>query len=68
MQAPTLKALMSLSEAAEQTPYGPRVLKAAITQPTGTTWPPLQAKQGSRGEYLIPAGALLEWIDSLPDA
>lgn len=68
MQAPALKALMTVREAAEQTPYGPRVLKAAITQAPGTTWPPLAAKAGSRGEYLIPADALLDWINRLPDA
>ena len=70
MTALTLKPLMTLREAAEQTPrgVGVDVLRAAITQPVGTYWPPLRAKRGSRGEFLIPATALLEWIDALPDA
>ncbi|HEY9248908.1 MAG TPA: hypothetical protein VIO38_07240 [Rariglobus sp.] len=60
---------MSLREAAEQTPWkDTKVLRAAITQPKDCPWPPLAAKRGSRGEYLIPAHSLQEWIEALPDA
>ena len=62
------KLLMSLAEAASQTPYSTTVLRAAITQPKDCPWPPLKAKRGSRGEYLVPARSLEEWVDTLPDA
>jgi len=64
-----MKALMTLKEAAAQTPWkDPKVLRAAIVQAPDTKYPPLRAKRGTRGEYLVPARALEEWINALPDA
>lgn len=69
-----MKALMSLEEAAAQTPYSAKTLRRAI-QTTGvdkdgkpTFPPPLSAKRGPRGAYAITADALRQWIDSLGDA
>lgn len=63
------KLLMTLAEATAQTPWkDTKVLRAAIQQAPGTKYPPLRAKRGSKGEYLIPARALEESIDQLPDA
>lgn len=61
---------MSLREAAEQIPdgMGEKALRAAITQPVGTKYPPLKAKHGPRGMYVILADALRDWLDQLPDA
>lgn len=62
------KSLMTLAEAAAETPYGTKVLRAAITQPKDCKWPPLRAKRGSRDEYLVPLQALDAWIEALADA
>lgn len=44
------------------------VLRAAITQPVGTEYPPLKAKRGPRGMYVILADALTDWLNRLQDA
>ena len=64
-----MKALMTLKEAATETPYTEKLLRKAIhaTDP-GAFPPPLRAKAGSRGAYLITDRALREWIESLADA
>lgn len=63
------KRLMTVAEAAALTPYGPRVLKQAIhaTDPNAFP-PPLKAKRGSKGQYLVTDKALDDWVESLPDA
>ncbi|MDM8086316.1 hypothetical protein QUV83_16195 [Cellulomonas cellasea] len=64
-----MKALMKLKDAAAETPYDEKTLRKAIRATDPTVFPPpLRAKTGSRGEYLITDTALREWIDSLADA
>lgn len=64
-----MKALMSLEEAASETPFSVKTLRRAVraTQPDEFP-PPLRAKAASRGAYVIRDVDLREWIDSLPDA
>lgn len=64
-----MKALMTLAEAAGETPYGVGVLRKAIHTTDPHSWPPpLRAKRGSRGQYTVTEPALRAWIDSLEDA
>lgn len=66
-----MKALMSLEEAAAETPYSVKTLRRAIhtTDPDPDAFPPpLRAKRGSRGQYAVTEDALREWIESLKDA
>ena len=60
---------MTLKEAAAETPYGEKTLRKAVhaTDPAAFP-PPLRAKAGPRGAFLITDRALREWIDSLADA
>lgn len=64
-----MKLLMTLAEAASETPYGPKVLRQAVhaTDPESFP-PPLKAKKGSRGEFLVTSRDLVAWVDSLKDA
>jgi hypothetical protein len=69
-----MKAAMSLDEAAAQTPFSAKTLRRAI-QTTGvdasgnpTFPPPLPAKRGARGAYVVLAEDLQQWLRSLPAA
>lgn len=60
---------MSLAEAAAETPFSVKTLRKAIqTTDPASFPPPLRAKRGARGSYVITDDALREWIDDLPDA
>lgn len=64
-----MKALMNLKEAAAETPFEEKTLRKAVRATDPTVFPPpLRAKAGPRGQYLITDRALREWIDSLGDA
>lgn len=64
-----MRPLMTLAEAAAQTPFNPATLRRAIKTTDPSVFPPpLKAKQDGRGRYLITAKALTEWIESLEDA
>lgn len=60
---------LTLRQAAEYQPYGIATLRRAIkaTDPAAFP-PPLKAKQGSKGTYIIRAADLDAWLESLPDA
>lgn len=69
-----MKVAMNLEEAAAQTPFSAKTLRRAI-QTTGvdkdgnpTFPPPLQAKRGSRGAFVVLADDLVRWLKNLPDA
>ena len=64
-----MKSLMSLEEAAAETPYTAKTLRRAIQTTDPKSFPPpLKAKRGARGAYAITDTALREWINSLKDA
>jgi predicted DNA-binding transcriptional regulator AlpA len=65
----TDKLLLTIPEAASLTPFGDKTIRAAIkaTDPAAFP-PPLKAKRGSRGQYLVRVADLEAWIDSLQDA
>lgn len=64
-----MKAAMTLEEAAAQTPFSAKTLRRAIqaTDPKAFP-PPLPAKRGARGAYVVLAEDLLDWLRSLPPA
>jgi len=64
-----MKPLMTLEEAAAQTPFSTKTLRRAIhTDGSDETLPPLKAKRDSRGRYLVRDTDLIAWLDAFPDA
>ena len=66
-----MKILLDLQDAADRLPdgYGVDTLRAAIRQTDAAAFPPpLRAKRGKRGQYLILPAALDEWAEKFPDA
>lgn len=70
-----MKAALTVHEAAELTPWGADVIRRAV-RATATHDkdgnpifpPPLKAKRGPRGQFVILRDSLDAWLDSLPDA
>lgn len=69
-----MKPLMTLKEAAEETPFSPKQLKDAINQTDPNAYPPPlkgkgeHNKNGTLRRYLVRDVDLIAWLDSLPDA
>ena len=64
-----MKAAMSLDEAAAETPFSSQTIRRAIQATNPVAFPPpLPAKRGSRGAYVVLRDDLLAWLRSLPDA
>lgn len=64
-----MKAALSLDEAAAETPFSSKTIRRAIHATDPKVFPPpLRAKRGSRGSYVVLRDDLLEWLRSLPDA
>ena len=63
------KIAYTVHEAAELTPWSHDVIRKAIraTDPTAFP-PPLKAKRGPRGQYIIRPADLEAWLDSFEDA
>lgn len=61
-----MKALMTLAEAAAETPYSVDHLRRCTKASDPTI--ALPAKRGARGRILVTDKALREWIDRHPDA
>lgn len=70
-----MKALMSLAEVAEQTPWKVDTIRKAVraTSPVDKDGnavfpPPLKAKLGPKGQYVVRRQDFEKWIDGLGDA
>lgn len=64
-----MKALMTVAEVAAETPWGQGVIRDAIRSTDPSTFPPpLRAKRGPRGQYVVRDVDLVAWIESMPDA
>ena len=65
----TLKKLMSIDDVAEQTPWGRDTIRKAIRSTDPSSFPPpLKAKQGPRGQYVVRREDFEAWVDGLVDA
>jgi hypothetical protein len=59
----------TLEEAAQVTPFSAKTLRRAIKASDPAAFPPpLPAKRGPRGSYVVLADDLERWLRSLPDA
>jgi hypothetical protein len=64
-----MKAVMSLAEVAAQTPWSVDTIRKAVRATDPSTFPPpLKAKRGSKGQYVVRAEDFKAWIDQLDDA
>lgn len=64
-----MKALMSLAEVAEQTPWKVDTIRKAVRATDPNTFPPpLKAKIGPKGQYVVRREDFEAWIDGLGDA
>ncbi|GGL27443.1 hypothetical protein H9L10_03705 [Phycicoccus endophyticus] len=63
------KAVMSLQDVAAQTPWSVDTIRRAVRATDPDSFPPpLKAKRGPKGSYVIREQDFREWIDGLPDA
>ena len=69
MTAKAAKVLLTVAEAATTVPWGEDIIRKAIRATDPKKFPPpLKAKKGPRGQYVIRPADLDAWADSLPAA